>query len=181
MAKFFDAIDYRLAKFIGEQKIFFVSTAAEDGRINLSPKGYDALRVLGPNRIIWLNLSGSGNETAAHLRAVNRMTLMFCSFEGQPLILRAYGSARTVHPRDDDWDELSSHFESYAGARQVFDMHVDSLQTSCGFGVPFFEYAGDRRQLIEHYGTKGLEAIKNGWAKKNARSIDGLDTGITDG
>lgn len=178
MAKFFDEITDKLADFILAQKIFFVATAAADGRINLSPKGYDALRIIDANRIVWMNLSGSGNETAAHLRAVNRMTLMFCSFEGAPLIMRVYGSAKTVHPRDDEWPELSTMFEDFTGARQIFDMQVDSLQTSCGFGVPLFDYQGDRSKLNDHFDTKGREAVEQGWAVKNAVSIDGLPTGI---
>lgn len=180
MAKFYDAINDTLASFISRQKIFFVATAAEDGRVNLSPKGYDALKVVGSNQVIWLNLSGSGNETAAHLRVANRMTLMFCAFEGNPLILRLYGSARTVHPRDEDWDALYSNFGDYSGARQIFDMNVESLQTSCGFGVPLYEFKGERNKLIEHSDAKGRKAIQDGWAVKNAVSIDGLETGILD-
>jgi hypothetical protein len=180
MAKFFDEITEKLRAFIAAQHVFFVATAAEDGRINLSPKGYETLRVLDPKRILWLNLSGSGNETAAHLRAVNRMTLMFCAFEGAPLILRIYGSAQTVHPRDEEWSGLYAHFGDYSGARQIFDVHVESLQTSCGFGVPLYEFAGERSKLIEHSDAKGRVAIEQSWAKKNATSIDGLDTGILD-
>ncbi len=179
MAKFFDEISEKLASFITSQKIFFVATAAQDGRVNLSPKGYEALKILGPNRLIWLNLSGSGNETAAHLLATNRMTLMFCAFEDPPMILRIYGSAKTVHPHDEQWQELSSNFDNYLGARQIFDMQVESVQTSCGFGVPLFEFAGQRSKLLEHFETKGGEAIERGWAEKNATSIDGLPTGIT--
>lgn len=179
MAKFFEEISEKLADFIAAQKIFFVATAATDGRINLSPKGYDALRVLGPNRLVWLNLSGSGNETAAHLRVANRMTLMFCAFEDPPLILRVYGSAQTIHPRDEDWEELYGHFGDYSGARQIFDMQVESLQTSCGFGVPLYEFAGPRSKLLEHSEAKGPDAIERGWAEKNAVSIDGLPTGIS--
>ncbi|MFK7737836.1 MAG: pyridoxamine 5'-phosphate oxidase family protein [Pirellulaceae bacterium] len=180
MAKFFEAITDKLGEFIAAQHVFFVATAAEDGRINLSPKGYDALRVLGPKRLIWLNLSGSGNETAAHVRAVNRMTLMFCAFEGAPLILRIYGSAKTIHPRDEEWSQLYKHFDDYSGARQIFDLQVESLQTSCGFGVPLYEFAGERSKLIEHSDAKGREIIEKGWAEKNATSIDGLETGILD-
>ncbi|MEL7499096.1 MAG: pyridoxamine 5'-phosphate oxidase family protein [Planctomycetota bacterium] len=179
MAKFFDEINDKLAEFIRSQKVFFVATADESGRINLSPKGYDALSILDSNRIIWMNLSGSGNETAAHLRVANRITLMFCSFVDPPLILRVYGTAETVHPRDENWNELSGHFDDFAGARQIFDVRVDSLQTSCGFGVPYFDFAGQRDKLIEHYAAKGVEATEKGWSTKNAKSIDGLDTGIT--
>ena len=180
MAKFFDEIPDKLANFIAAQKIFFVATAATEGRINLSPKGYDALRVLGPNRIIWLNLSGSGNETAAHIRAQNRITLMFCAFQDAPLILRVYGSAKTIHPRDELWEDLYSHFDDYSGARQIFDLHVESVQTSCGFGVPLYDFVGERSKLIEHSDAKGREAIEQAWPEKNAISIDGLQTGIVE-
>ncbi len=178
MAKFFDELNDQLAEFVAAQKIFFVATAAPDGRINLSPKGYDSLHVLGPNRILWLNLSGSGNETAAHLLACNRMTLMFCDFQNKPLILRIYGQAKTIHPRDAEWDGLSGHFKDFPGARQVFDMQIDSVQTSCGFGVPLFDFVGERSKLLEHTAAKGDEVVRQGWLKKNALSIDGLDTGI---
>lgn len=180
MAAFYDSLDEKLIKFIQQQKIFFVATAAAEGRVNLSPKGYDALKVLGPNRIVWLNLSGSGNETAAHILAVNRMTLMFCSFSGPPNIMRVYGSAKAIHPRDSEWSELISNFDELVGARQLFDVKVESVQTSCGFGVPLFEYEGDRDTLLKHAEKKGDVRRKSDWALKNNRSIDGLDTGIID-
>ncbi len=178
MAVFYDAIDDKISAFIQQQMIFFVATAAEDGRVNLSPKGYQSLKVLGPNRVVWLNLSGSGNETAAHVLAVNRMTLMFCSFEGPPNILRLYGTATTVHPRDEKWDELLVNFDGIAGARQIFDVHVDSAQTSCGYGVPLFDHQGERDALIKSAEKKGPARLQEGWATKNRVSIDGLDTGI---
>ena len=178
MAKFYEEINETLARFIESQKIFFVASAAQSGRINLSPKGYDALKILSGKRIVWMNLSGSGNETAAHLTESNRITLMFWSFVDPPMILRVYGSARTIHPRDEDWSELSSHFEDFLGARQLFDVEVDSVQTSCGFGVPYFKFEGERNKLLEHYDSKGQAAIERGWIEKNATSIDGLDTGI---
>ncbi|MCB0013125.1 MAG: pyridoxamine 5'-phosphate oxidase family protein, partial [Anaerolineales bacterium] len=144
MAAFYDLIDEKLAAFIAAQPIYFVATAAATGRINLSPKGMDSLRVLGPNRVIWLNVTGSGNETAAHLAQNNRITIMFCSFDKAPLILRLYGTAQTVHQRDDAWSELYAHFPDYLGARNIFDVTVESVQTSCGFAVPFMEFAGER-------------------------------------
>lgn len=180
MAKFYDELNDKLLDFILAQKIFFVATAAAEGRVNLSPKGYDALRVLGRKRIVWLNLSGSGNETAAHLRAVNRLTLMFCGFEDPPMILRAYGTAATIHPRDEEWSALYSHFDELPGARQIFDMQLESIQTSCGFGVPYFQFSGERSKLVEHTAAKGQAAIERGWIERNARSIDGLNTGIDD-
>ena len=178
MAKFYDAIDEKLGKFIAAQKLFFVATAAKDGRVNLSPKGYDALRVLGPNRVIWLNMTGSGNETAAHLLEVNRMTIMFCAVEGPPNIMRLYGSAETIHPRDEAWDELSAHFTDMPGARQIFDMTVESVQTSCGYAVPFFDYVGERDTLKKSAEHKGPDGIAEYWCEKNVTSIDGLPTGL---
>lgn len=177
MAKRYPALDERLTAFIGEQKIYFVATATSEGRINLSPKGLDTLRILGPNRIVWLNLTGSGNETAAHLLADGRMTLMFCSFAGAPMILRLYGRARAVHDRDPEWPELATLLPPLPGARQIVDMEVDLVQTSCGYGVPLFDHAGDRETLVKWAVTKGDEEIRRYQLEKNATSLDGLPTG----
>ena len=147
MAKQFPEISETLEKFITQQKIFFVATADVDGRVNVSPKGGDSLRVLNKNQVIWLNLTGSGNETAPHLAATNRLTLMFCSFTEKPVILRLYGSGRTIHPNDKRWDQLNDLFPENIGARQIFDIKIDLVQTSCGFQVPFFEYKGERDLL----------------------------------
>lgn len=165
-------------QFIEAQKLFFVATAAGDGRINLSPKGLDTLRVLGPNRVVWLNLTGSGNETAAHLPESDRMTLMFCAFEGDPVVLRLYGHARLFHPRDPEWSGLAALFPSIPGSRQVVDMQVDLVQTSCGFGVPFFEYRGQRGQFEAWAEKKGRDGIEQYWRQKNQVSIDGKPTRI---
>lgn len=180
MAKFYDSISEKHQSFIEAQKVFFVATAGEDGRINLSPKGLDSLRVLDSNRVIWLNLTGSGNETAAQLKLVNRMTIMLCAFEGNPLIMRLYGTARAIHKQDVDWDDYYKHFEVSRGARQIFEMTVDSLQTSCGFAVPLMEYAEDRTILNEWVDKKSDEEIKEYWRLKNEESIDGKPTGIFD-
>ncbi|HBY24676.1 MAG TPA: pyridoxamine 5'-phosphate oxidase, partial [Propionibacteriaceae bacterium] len=144
MGKLYDSVTPELVEFIARQHMFFVATADASGRVNVSPKGLDSFRVLGPNRVAWLNGTGSGNETAAHLAMVNRMTIMMCAFEGKPWILRLYGTARTIQPGDPDWEELLDLFVPFPGARQVFDMTVDSAQTSCGFGVPFYDYVGQR-------------------------------------
>lgn len=178
MAEFYKCLDDKLTRFIEEQKIFFVATAARDGRVSLSPKGYDSLKVLGSNRLVWLNLSGSGNETAAHLKLVNRMTLMFCSFSGPPRILRLYGQATTVHPRDASWETLCSHFEHFKGARQFFDMQIESVQTSCGFGVPLFDFVGQRDTLLKNADKYTPEQQAERWAVNNVESIDGFPTGI---
>ncbi len=177
MAKFYPQLDPKLSEFIAQQKMFFVATADTDGRINLSPKGMDSLRVLGPQRVAWLNLTGSGNETAAHLLEVNRMTLMFCAFEGRSKILRLYGQAKTLHPCDAGWAEMATHFPDYPSARQIFDMQIESLQTSCGFGVPLYEYQGNRELLNEWAEKKGEDGIRDYWSTRNATSIDGKKTG----
>lgn len=178
MADFFDALNDKLTEFIRAQKVFFVGTAAADSRINVSPKGLDSLRVLGPTRIVWLNLTGSGNETAAHVLDNGRMTLMFCAFDGSPLILRVYGRARAVHPRDAEWAELAAQFDDLPGARQFFDMTVESAQTSCGWGVPLYEYQSQRETLVRFSRQFGQEKFEEHWRTKNAESIDGLPTGI---
>lgn len=178
MGRQFHEIGADLRGFIERQKIFFVATAAPDGRVNVSPKGMDTLRVLNQNRVAWLNLTGSGNETAAHLLENSRMTLMFCAFEGEPLILRLYGQARAVHPRDADWEQLLGLFPRIPGARQIFDMQVDLAQTSCGAGVPYFDFIGDRDALTNWAENKGPTGLEDYWREKNRTSLDGKPTGI---
>lgn len=178
MAKKYNSIEKPIQAFIAQQKMFFVGTAAPDGRVNIPPKGMDSLRVLNENRVVWLNLTGSGNETAAHLLESDRMTIMFCAVEGKPLILRLYGHATAVHPRDEAWDELISLFPSHFGARQIFDMQVDLVQTSCGFGVPLFNYVGERDHLHNWSEKKGQTGIEEYWEEKNQISLDGKSTGI---
>ena len=178
MAQQYGEISDRLAKFIAAQHMFFVATAARDGRVNVSPKGLDALRVLGPNRVLWLNGTGSGNETAAHLLDVNRMTLMFCSFERQPLILRLYGTATEIQPDEPEWDEFIGLFAPMPGARQIFDVKIDLVQTSCGYGVPFMEYADDRPLMAQWAEKKGPDGLDAYHREKNLASIDGFPTGL---
>ncbi len=180
MAKFYDTLSPELQEFVKEQKVFFTGTAAADGRINVSPKGMDSLRVLDGQKLIWLNLTGSGNETAAHIKQVNRITIMFCAFDGKPLILRIYGSATAIHPRDTLWEQYLSQFDETAGARQIFEVHIQSVQTSCGFAVPLMEYQEDRDILKKSAEKKGEEGIRKYWEEKNVISIDGLETGIFD-
>jgi len=178
MGSKYSEITDELKTFIEAQKLFFVGTAAAAGRINVSPKGMDSLRVLGRNRVVWLNLTGSGNETAAHIREINRMTMMFCAFEGNPLILRLYGDARAVHRHDADWEATYALFNPLPGARQIFDIKVDLVQTSCGMGVPLFDYAGDREQLIDWAARKGDAGLQKYWEEKNLTSLDGKPTHI---
>ena len=180
MAKQFDQINDDHRQFIEEQHIFFCGTAADEGRVNISPKGMDSLRVMGPNRIIWRNLSGSGNETAGHLLRMNRMTLMWCGFETRPMIMRAYGRAETLHPRDAAFSALNAHFETDVGARQIYDMTIDLLQTSCGYAVPFYDHKGPRDTLRLQAEQHGPEGVAQRWARDNQSTIDGLPTHILD-
>ncbi len=180
MADQFPSIDKRLQDFIEAQQMFFVGSAAPGGRVNVSPKGMDSLRVLGPNQILWRNLTGSGNETAGHLRQSNRMTLMWCSFTTRPMILRAYGSARTRHPRDADWADLNAYFPVFDGARQLYDMTVEMVQTSCGYGVPFYDFTGPRDTIEKWTADRGPEGVRAYWADRNTTTLDGDATGILD-
>jgi len=178
MAQFYQEISENHRQFIAEQKIFFIGTATSDSRVNVSPKGMDSLRVLDNHRVAWLNLTGSGNETSAHVQQNPRMTIMFCSFEGAPLILRLYGQARVVHHNDPEWEALYSLFEPIPGARQIFDLRVDMVQTSCGFAVPTYTYAGERNLLTEWANKKGRDGVRKYWEDKNQVSIDQIPTNI---
>jgi len=179
MADFFDALNDDHIAFIAGQPMFFVATAAADGRINLSPKGYDSFRVLGPDHVAYLDLGGSGNETHAHLVADGRITIMFNNFANPALIMRLYGTGRPVLPQDAGWDDLAAHFEILPGTRQIFDIRVDNVQTSCGWGVPRMEMQAERETLVKYHRQADPEA----WMKKTAgrvQSIDGLPTRATD-
>ncbi|MGI9288508.1 MAG: pyridoxamine 5'-phosphate oxidase family protein [Pseudomonadales bacterium] len=173
-------ISDKLKLFIEDQKIFFVGTATADSRINISPKGMDSLRVLDRNRIAWLNVTGSGNETSAHIQESPRMTIMFAAFEGSPVILRVYGNAKVIHKNDPQWQESFAFFNPIPGARQIFDLAVDLVQTSCGTGVPFFDYVEEREQLKNWAHKKGEDGIKEYWEKRNQVSLDGRPTNIMD-
>lgn len=165
-------------QFISEQRIFFVGTATADSRVNISPKGMDSLRVLNSNRVVWLNVTGSGNETSAHVQQAPRMTVMFCAFEGDPLTLRLYGSAKVAHQSDPEWAELFSLFKPLPGARQIFDLSIDLVQASCGMSVPHYSYAGERESLSDWATQKGAEGLKRYWEEKNQISLDGIPTNI---
>jgi len=175
---FYSEIKNKEKRFIESQQLFFVATAPKKGRINLSPKGMDTFRVIDKNRVLWLNLTGSGNETAAHLLDDNRITIMFCAFEGTPNILRLYGTATAIHPKDDKWKDSISLFPEILGARQIFDIQIESVQTSCGMSIPFYEYQNERNQLKEWAIDKGQEKIEQYWEERNRISIDGISTGI---
>ena len=178
MGKQFSEISESLKQFITDQKIFFVGTAATEGRVNVSPKGMDSLRVISPTRLIWLNLTGSGNETAAHLIRNPRMTIMFCAFEGSPMILRVYGNATIYHERDSRFHKFIEQFEPSPGARQIIELDVDLVQTSCGFGVPILEYQEERNYLRSWAEKKKRGKVKEYWNTHNLKSIDGFETGI---
>lgn len=150
-----------------------MATATKDSRVNLSPKGMDSLRVLNENRVVWLNVTGSGNETAAHVLENPRMTIMFNAFAGDPMILRLYGSAKAVHQYDQQWNELYDLFDPIPGARQIFDINIDLVQTSCGMAVPYFDYVEERDQLNKWAVKKGEASIKDYWQKNNQTSFDG--------
>jgi len=173
-------ISDKIKKFIDSQKIFFVATSTKDSRINLSPKGMNSFKVVSKNRVLWLNVTGSSNETAAHVQEDNRMTIMFCAFEGPPLILRIYGKASVIHHNDPQWPELLSNFDPIPGARQIFDLNVEMVQTSCGEAVPYFQYEGERNHLNEWAEKKGKEGIEQYWRDKNQISIDGIPTHIVE-
>lgn len=179
MAKFVPSISDDHAEFIRAQPMFFVATAPVEGRINISPKGLDGcFAILGPNRVAFLNLTGSGNETAAHLRQNGRITLMFCAFDGQPKILRLYGTGRALHPRDGEWAEFIGLFAPHASARQIVIVEVESVNSSCGFGVPLMELRGQRTLMSEWAERKGPEGLEQYRRDRNAVSFDGLPTGI---
>lgn len=178
MAKKFTELNDMHMGFISAQKIFFAGTAAKNGFVNVSPKGMDTLRVLNPKRIIWLNLTGSGNETAAHILSKNRITLMFCAFEGKPLILRVYGKANMYYHTDVEWEEMSGYFPHHTGARQIFDIEIDMVTTSCGMSVPLMDFKRERKDLEIWAEKKGEERLKEYWREKNVTSLDGLETGI---
>jgi hypothetical protein len=178
MGKRYDQLTDKHIRFIAAQKIFFVGTATADSRVNVSPKGMDSLRVLQSDRVAWLNLTGSGNETAAHVQQDPRMTLMFCAFEGEPLILRLYGTARVIHQRDPAWRQLFPLFQPLPGARQIFDLAIDLVQTSCGMAVPYFAHQGDRDLLEDWALKKGDQGIRQYWAEKNQLSLDDIPTHI---
>jgi predicted pyridoxine 5'-phosphate oxidase superfamily flavin-nucleotide-binding protein len=183
VAKTLDSIDDRLADFIRKQRVFFTASAAADGRVNVSPKDAASLRILNELKVAYLDQTGSGNETAAHLLANGRLTLMFCAFEPPPMILRLYGIAKVL-PRGSDpyLDLLNSAFDAAEppGARQMIVLDVDRVQTSCGYGVPLFQYAGERDTLRKWATSKGEAGLRDYRRQKNVLSIDGQPTGLLD-
>lgn len=166
-----------LADWIQAQPVCFIATAplSEQGHINLSPRGLDSWRVLDGRRVVLLDLTGSGNETAAHLNENDRITLMWCAFEGPPRILRVYGRGRVILPERDGWSELRARFAAgLPGVRQIFDIAVERVQTSCGFGVPLMKFEAQRDTLVRWAENRGEAALQDYRKDKNATSIDGL-------
>lgn len=181
MAEQFPSLQDEHIRFIGEQHLFFVGTAGSEGYINVSPKGMDTFRVIDGSEVAWLNLTGSGNETAAHLEADGRITMMMCAFEGPPMILRIYGRGSVIHPKHEQWDELIGMFPDLGGKRQIIDVKVEMVMTSCGMSIPLYDFKDERRELDEWAKNKGQDGIKDYWKEKNEKSIDGLPTRVEEG
>lgn len=182
MGQAFESMSEKHIAFLQAQPCFFVATAAADGRVNISPKGFDSLRVLSPTRVIWLNITGSGNETAAHIRELPRMTLMFSAFSGPSMTLRLYGTADCLQPGDVGWDDALACFPDLPAARQIFDLAIDRVQTSCGSSVPEMKVIRHRAELelvpfFKRMSDEGLDAYQK---KKNMVSIDGKPTGLAE-
>jgi hypothetical protein len=183
MAQSFSALDPKHAEFIARQHVFFIASAAPGTRVNISPKPTAALRVIDPSTVVYLDLTGSGNETAAHLLADGRLTFMFCAFAGPPLILRLFGHGRVLRRAGSAYEMLlGSTFGGVepSGARQMIVLDVDLVRTSCGFGVPLFDYAGERDTLQRWAATKGEAGLRDYRRAKNVESLDGLPTGFSD-
>jgi hypothetical protein len=182
MGQFSSSIKEHHQSFIEQQKMFFVATAPlqPETHINLSPKGMDSFKVFSPKKVAYMDLVGSGNETSAHILENGRITIMFCAFGGPPNILRLYGKGYTVLPGHAEWDELAPHFTILSGTRQIIVAEVFKVQTSCGFAVPLYDYAGERDHAFKWFdkkGTDGLEAYKQ---QKNRVSLDGLPTALSE-
>jgi hypothetical protein len=178
MGKQFLKIETAHRSFIERQKIFFVASAAPNGRVNVSPKGMATLRVLGENEVAYLDCTGSGSETRAHLLACvdKRLTVMFCAFEGDPIILRLYGQGHSFMRGTPEYATLLTNFDEIPGARQIVHLDVDLVQTSCGMGVPLFDYRQDRANLTRYWAAQGIDKLRKYWGLKNMNSIDGLPT-----
>lgn len=180
MAKWYESITPELHKFIEAQHMYFVASAplSADGHVNVSPKGLDSFRILSPLRVGYMDMTGSGNETSAHLMENGRITLMFCAFEGAPRILRLYGKGRAIRPDMPEWEELAPQFNLTIGVRQIVIADIDGVMTACGFAVPLYDYQGDRDTLNKWSEVKGEDGLHAYWQQKNTCSIDGLPTSI---
>ena len=176
MGKVFSAIDDKLREWITRQRLFFTATAplAGEGLVNCSPKGYDAFRILDPTTVAYLDLTGSGVETIAHLRENGRITIMFCAFEGGPRIVRLYGRGDVLELGTPAFDELMAHFTPMEGMRSIIRVHLTRIADSCGFSVPYYEYKGERETLLQYAAKEGEDGMAVYRQKNNVRSLDGL-------
>jgi len=176
MGRSYESITDKMTAFVERQHLFFVATApsGDDGRVNLSPKGLDSFRVLGPHRVAYLDLTGSGAETIAHVRQNGRITFMFCAFEGKPDIVRFYGDAQVHRPEDETFEALRSLFGEHDAVRSVITADIDRTSSSCGFAVPLMDHAGDRHTLTKYFENKSDAEVEAYWEQKNQTSIDGL-------
>jgi len=182
MGKLFDAIDERMREWLQGQRMFFVATAplSGDGLVNLSPKGLDSFAVLGPRSVAYLDLTGSGIETVAHLRENGRIVLMFCAFEGPPRIVRFHGRGTVFEAGAAGFEELAASFPHDASARAVIRVDVTRIADTCGYGVPLYRYEGQRDHLGAWASRKGANGLRAYRAANNARSLDGLP-GLAEG
>lgn len=181
MAKDYSGLTAQHRDFIARQHIFFTASAAAGTRINISPRSTDMLRVIGDNSIVYLDRTGSGNETAAHLLADGRLTIMFCAVEGSPLILRLYGRGRVLGRGGEDYARLlGAEFGNAEplGARQMIRLDFDLVKTSCGYGVPLFDFRQERETMDKWALAKGEQGIEAYWREHNLVSMDGLPTGL---
>ena len=176
MAKTHEEITPKLAQFIGEQKMFFVASAplSSDGHVNMSPKGYDSFKILGPKKVAYLDLGGSGVETISHLRENGRITFMFCAFNGAPNIVRLYGKGKATCFDDPGFDELAALFDHMPGIRSVIIVELDRIQDSCGYSIPFYEFKQERDQLLRAHSHLEQQAWRDRRYTRNQQSIDGL-------
>jgi hypothetical protein len=180
MARVFEIISDELREWIRQQKLFFVGTAptGPEGHLNLSPKGYDTFQVLDERTVAYLDLTGSGVETIAHLRENGRITVMFCAFEGPPRILRLYGRGEVLMPGEPEYETLVAGFGEQRGARAAIRVAVERISSSCGFSIPFLDHVGERPTLAEWAARQGDDGLAGYWGERNAASIDGL-VGLT--
>ncbi|WIJ26990.1 pyridoxamine 5'-phosphate oxidase family protein [Devosia sp. RR2S18] len=181
MAKQFPSLEAHHRRFIAAQRMFFTASSAPTGHVNVSPRSTDMFRVLGDNSVLYLDRTGSGNETAAHLKKDGRLTIMFCAVEGPPLIMRLYGRGHVIHRDSSEYRHLLSTLfddDPPLGARQMVQLDIDLVQTSCGFGVPLFDYKQERPQMDAWAEAKGVEGVEAYWREKNQVSLDGFPTGL---
>lgn len=178
MAVKFTQINKEHKAFIEKQKMFVIGSAGAEGFINVSPKGMDTFKIIDENTVIWLNHTGSGNETSAHVQENGRMTVMFNSFDKAPLILKLYGTATVIHEKETRWQEMTEHFEEFVGTRQFFELKVELVLTSCGFGAPQYKYIGERNKLQKWANSKGREGMKAYWSEKNIETLNGVKTNV---